>query len=250
MKVAAALAVALTLAGCAASDRPASKAAEGQLTVFAAASLTEPFEQLGEKFEQTHPGADVTFSFGPSSGLAQQIVQGAPADVFASASASTMDVVTAAGAAASATTFAGNTLQVAVPKNNPARISGVRDLSKTGVKVAVCQAKVPCGQVAEQVFAAAGVRVQPVTEEVDVKAVLAKVRLGEVDAGLVYVTDVKAAGGDVRGIAIPDDVNASTDYQVAVLSTSKQPADAQAFVDLVQSVEGRQVLAAAGFTNP
>jgi molybdate transport system substrate-binding protein len=182
--------------------------------------------------------------------LAQQINQGAPADVFASASQTTMDQVVQAGEAASSTAFAKNIMEIAVPPTNPAAIAGLSDLAKPGVKVALCQSQVPCGSVAAKVFANAKVTVTPVTQEADVKAVLTKVQLGEVDAGLVYVTDVKAAGDQVKGIAIAGDVNASTSYPIAALTKAPNHDAAAAFVAYVMSAEGKAVLTAGGFAAP
>ncbi|MBU4336191.1 MAG: molybdate ABC transporter substrate-binding protein [Actinobacteria bacterium] len=190
----------------------ASSDVSGTVTVLAAASLTETFTELAEGFEAAHPGVEVVLSFGASSALATQIVEGgAPADVFASASTSTMDTVVSAAEAEAPVTFASNTLQIAVPPDNPAGVTGLADLADPAVKVALCQPEVPCGKVAAKVLAAAGVAVTPVTLENDVKSTLSKVELGEVDAGLVYVTDVLAAGDAVRGIEIPAEVNASTE---------------------------------------
>jgi molybdate transport system substrate-binding protein len=239
------------------SDGPASAGgpgssskATGTVTVFAAASLEEAFTTLGHRFEQAHPGAHVVLSLGPSSGLATQITQGAPADVFASASTKNMDQVVSAGAAAAPRTFARNSMEVAVPPSNPARVASVRDLGRPGVKVALCQPQVPCGVTAATVFARAGVQVHPVSQELDVKSVLAKVTLGEVDAGVVYVTDVKAAGRRVRGIPIPGGVNASTSYPIATLTSAPNPQAAQSFTDYVLSAEAAPVLADAGFGVP
>ncbi|MFC6006547.1 molybdate ABC transporter substrate-binding protein [Angustibacter luteus] len=246
------------MAGCGDSDdttsaggsSTSSAAITGTITVFAAASLTESFTALGKSFEAAHPGTKVTFSFGPSSGLAEQITQGAPADVFASASKKNMTQVSDAGDAANPQDFAKNVMEIAVPPSNPAKVTGVDDLARSGVKVALCQAAVPCGTVAAQVFTNAGITVKPVTEEADVKAVLAKVTLGEVDAGMVYVTDVKSAGDKVAGVEIPADVNASTSYPIAALKGSKNAATAQAFVDYVLSPTGTAALTAAGFQAP
>ena len=190
------------------------------------------------------------FSFGPSSGLATQITQGAPADVFASASQQNMDQVTSAGAASSPTVFVKNTMEIAVPPTNPGHVTGVADLARKGVKVALCQAQVPCGTVAKTVFDNAKITVTPVTQEADVKSVLAKVTLGEVDAGVVYVTDVRAAGGKVKGIEIPGDVNASTSYPIAALTKVPNAAGAKAFVDFVLSAAGAAVLTQDGFAAP
>jgi molybdate transport system substrate-binding protein len=218
--------------------------------VFAAASLTEAFTQLGKQFEAAHPGDKVTFSFGPSSGLATQIISGAPADVFASASAKNMQEVVAAGDASAPTDFVKNVMEVAVPPANPAHVKSVNDLAKSSVKVALCQPQVPCGVVAAEVFKNAGITVKPVTLEVDVKSVLTKVELGDVDAGMVYVTDVMGAGSKVMGVPIPASVNASTTYPIATVSKSSHQSIAQAFVAYVLSPAGQQVLTADGFQKP
>lgn len=236
-----------------ADDDPGSATAEGfagRITVFAAASLTEAFTSLGREFEQANPSATITFNFGPSSSLATQITEGAPADVFASASARNMATVVDAGAGDPPTTFAQNTMAIAVPSDNPANITALADLANPAVKVALCQEDVPCGVVAAKVFANAGIVVTPVTLEADVRATLTKVQLGEVDAGVVYVTDILAAGDKVTGIAIPAGVNAATSYPIATISTSKTPDLAQGFVDYVLSDDGAAVLTAAGFGKP
>jgi molybdate transport system substrate-binding protein len=256
------VALAALLTGCGGSSGPAgssgasspsavkSASVTGTITVLAASSLQEAFTKLGAQFEAAHPGTKVVFSFGPSSGLAEQIGQGAPADVFASASTKNMDTVVSAGAAANPTNFVSNTMEIAVPPKNPAHIGRVADLARKGVKVAVCQAAVPCGATALKVFANAKIKVTPVTQEVDVKSTLSKVTLGEVDAGVVYVTDVRAAGGSVKGIAIPADVNASTTYPIAPLTGTKNKATASAFVAYVLSPDGLAALTAAGFSKP
>lgn len=236
-----------------AADTPAASTApalSGAITVFAAASLTEAFGTLGQRFRQAHPGTTITFNFAASSSLSAQITQGAPSDVFASASVKNMDSVVAAKAAGNPATFVKNVMVIAVPPENPAHITALGDLARAGVKVALCQAAVPCGTVAEKVFANARLTVRPVTEESDVKATLTKVELGEVDAGVVYVTDVLAAKGKVKGVAIPASVNASTSYPIASLTGSKHPDLAKAFVEYVLSTEGAEVLTAAGFQKP
>jgi molybdate transport system substrate-binding protein len=220
------------------------------LRVFAAASLTESFTALGKTFEKEHPGTRVVFDFGPSSGLAEQIGQGAPADVFASASPTNMDTVVQGGEAKDPRDFATNAAEIAVPPDNPAGISKVEDLAGPGVKVVVCQPRVPCGKVAAQVFTSSHLTVKPVSEEVDVKSTLGKVELGEADAGMVYVTDVQAAGVKVKGVEIPANQNASTSYPIATLTHSKHEKQAQQFVDLVLSHDGAAVLKHAGFGSP
>jgi molybdate transport system substrate-binding protein len=227
-----------------------SPALSGTVNVFAAASLKESFTKLGQQFEAAHPGVKVVFNFGPSSGLATQIRQGAPADVFASASTKNMDQVRTTGAATAATNFASNVMEIAVPAKNPAKVTGLSDLARSGLKLALCQRAVPCGATAAKVFSNAKITVSSVTQEVDVKAVLTKVTLGEVDAGVVYVTDVRAAGAKVKGIVIPANVNASTQYPIATLTKAPNKATAQAFTDYVLSTKGAAVLAAAGFAKP
>jgi molybdate transport system substrate-binding protein len=225
-------------------------AVSGTITVFAAASLTESFGTLGRQFEAAHPGTTVRFNFGASSTLAQNIQQGAPADVFASASAKNMQQVVDAGEASGPATFATNVMEIAVPPDNPAKIATVADLARKGVKVALCQAQVPCGTVAKQVFDKQRLSVTPVTEGADVKAVLTAVQLGEVDAGMVYRTDVRAAGSKVTGIEIPADQNASTAYPIVALKNAPDAATAAAFVAYVLSADGGKVLSAAGFAGP
>ncbi len=258
-RLAAVLAAAgLVLAGCGDGD-PAtdtgsgsgsSGSLSGTVTVFAAASLTGSFGTLGKQFEAAHPGVTVRFNFAASSALAESIAQGAPADVFASASAKNMDSVVRAGDATDPTTFAKNAMQIAVPPDNPAGVAALADLARPGVKVALCQEQVPCGTVAEQVLDAAKLAVKPVTLGADVKAVLTAVQLGEVDAGMVYQTDVQAAGSKVKGIAIPAEQNASTSYPIATLTEAPNEAAARAFVDYVLSAEGTRVLTGAGFARP
>jgi len=254
--------VAAALTGCGSTASPGSPGASsvagtsstasitGTVNVFAAASLQETFTTLKKSFEAAHPGVTVTPNFGASSALAQQINQGAPADVFASAAQSTMDQVVQAGGAAGSTPFATNVMEIAVPPANPAGIASVGDLARSGVKVALCQSQVPCGSAAAKVLANAKVTLAPVTLEADVKAVLTKVQLGEVDAGVVYVTDVKAAGDKVKGIPIASDVNACTSYPIAALTAAPNPAAAAAFVAYVLSPEGQQILSAGGFAAP
>jgi molybdate transport system substrate-binding protein len=228
----------------------ASPGVSGTVTVFAAASLTESFTTLGKQFEAAHPGTTVKFNFGASSSLAENINQGAPADVFASASPKNMQQVVTAGGASDSETFANNVMQIAVPPDNPANVAQVTDLAKPDVKVALCQPQVPCGTVAQEVFKKANVTVKPVTQGADVKAVLTTVQLGEVDAGMVYKTDVQAAGSKVKGIEIPADRNASTSYPIAALAKAPNAAGASAFVDYVLSPDGEKVLAQAGFAAP
>jgi molybdate transport system substrate-binding protein len=250
--IAAVLAAAAAVGCSSSSSSPGAggSPATGTITVFAAASLTESFTQLGKQFEAAHPGDTVKFSFGPSSGLATQITSGAPADVFASAAPGNMDDVVSAGDASSPQNFAKNTMEVATPLDNPAKVNSVTDLAKKLVKVALCQPQVPCGVVAAEVFKNAGITVKPVTQQPDVKSVLTQVETGNVDAGMVYVTDVQAAGSKVHGVTIPASDNASTLYPIATINSSKHKSIAQAFMNYVLSPAGQQVLKAGGFESP
>src|SRR5712691_573414 len=239
--IAAGAAACAALAACSSSSGSGSSASasgsassSASITVFAAASLTGAFTQLGKQFEAAHPGDKVTFSFGPSSGLATQIITGAPAVVFA-------------GDASSPQNFAKNIMEVAVPLSNPAHVKSVDNLAKSSVKVALCQPQVPCGVTAAKVFKNAGITVKPVTLQPDVKSVLTQVETGNVDAGMVYVTDVLAAGSKVKGIKIPAADNASTTYPIATVSKSGHASAAQAFVAYVLSPAGQSALTAAGF---
>jgi molybdate transport system substrate-binding protein len=243
------------LVGCgggdeAATSHPGSTSAgvTGTLTVFAAASLTEAFQQIGKDFETAYPGTNVTFNFAGSSALATQINQGAPADVFASAAPKNMNTVTDAGNAdGAATTFVKNQLVIAVPKGNPKGITGLSDLTKPGVKVALCAEQVPCGAAAKNALSATEVNLTPVTSEQDVKAALSKLKLGEVDAALVYRTDATAAASDVDGIEFPESSGAVNEYPIVVLKGAPNRAGAMAFVAYVLSDKGEAVLTQAGF---
>lgn len=223
----------------------------GTLTVFAAASLTETFGALGKAFEAAHPGVKVRFSFGGSSTLAQQITQGSPADVFAAASPATMKTVTGAGdAAGTPQVFTRNRLVIAVPANDPGKVRGIGDLARPGLKVVLCAVQVPCGAAAEKALGAAKVTVRPASREQDVKAVLTKVSLDEADAGLVYRTDAKAAGGKVKGIEFPESAQAINDYPIVEVAKAPQSALAKEFIGLVLGPRGRDALTRAGFESP
>ncbi len=218
------------------------------MTVFAAASLTESFAEIEAAFEAAHPEVDVVLNFGGSSGLATQIVEGAPADVFAAASPATMATVVDAGLAADPVDFATNVLELVVPAGNPGGVVDLTDLANPDLAVALCAVEVPCGAAAAKALEAAGVVPSVDTYEQDVKAVLTKVELGEVDAGLVYVTDVQAAGDQVEGIELPDAPVVA--YPIVLVSESANAEAAQAFIEWVLSDEGQAVLAAAGFGAP
>ena len=247
---------ALSLVSCG-SDTPAASpsspssssaaAISGTVTVFAAASLTGTFSQLGKDFEAAHPGVKVVLNFAGSSALAQQISQGAPVDVFASAAPKNMDQVTDKG---TPVVFVKNKLEIAVPKGNPAKITGLTDFADKDRKIALCAEQVPCGAAAKKVFETAKITPQPDSLEQDVKAALTKVGLGEVDAALVYKTDVLSAKDKVDGIEFPEASEAVNKYPIATLTKAPNADGAKAFVDYVLSDKGKAVLTAAGFATP
>ena len=223
---------------------------QGSITVDAAASLNTVFPKLAAAFEAANPGTTVTFSFGGSSALAAQIVAGAPVDAFAAASATTMATVTSAHLeAAPPVTIARNRLEIAVPPTNPGGITGLADFGEAAKTIVVCDAQVPCGAAAQKVFSIAKVAAKPDSYEPDVTSVLTKIETGDADAGLVYRTDVLAAGGEVKGIPFSQAAQAVTAYPIAPLSASRNPALAKAFTDYVIQ-HGGPDLAAAGFLPP
>ncbi|WP_375476719.1 molybdate ABC transporter substrate-binding protein [uncultured Jatrophihabitans sp.] len=229
---------------------PSQSASPTTLNVYAAASLTGAFTTIATQFEKAHQGAKVSLKFGGSSDLATAIAQAAPVDVFASASPKTMATVVSGGFATDPVNFVSNSLEIAVPPSNPGHVTSLQDLAKPSVKVALCEPSVPCGAVAAQVFKKAKIAVKPKASLPDVKTTLATVESGEAYAGCVYVTDVLAAGAKVKGIKVPDSLNASTEYPIAALTHAKQPALAKAFVAYVLSPAGRSVLTADGFKAP
>ena len=251
-----ALAAIVALAGCATKagsqpDAPApTDAAAATVTVFAAASLTEAFDELAERFESTHPNVEVVLNSGGSAALAQQIVEGAPADVFASATEPPMQTVIDAGLASDAVVFATNTLELVVPAGNRGGVTGLEDLARPELRVALCDVTVPCGAASEALLARQGVAASADTLESDVKAVLTKVVLGEVDAALVYRTDVIAAGGAVEGIEVPGAASVVNRYPIAAMADAADPDVAADFVAFVTGADGRAVLAGAGFGTP
>jgi molybdate transport system substrate-binding protein len=239
------LAVGVLLAGC-----TGGAAAEQRLVVLAGSSLTEVLQSAAEGFERDHPGVRVVLQTGSSAALAQQVVAGAPADVLATAGRPAMQVVVDAGRAASPpVVVARNALQIAVPPGNPRGVTGLDDFARDDLLLAVCALQAPCGQAAQEAFTRRRVAPRPDTYERDVKSVLGKVRLGEVDAGLVYVSDVHSAGGDVDGVALPPAHQVLLDHPVVVLADAPQPALAQRFVQALLSAEGRAAFAAAGFRS-
>ncbi|MES5823990.1 molybdate ABC transporter substrate-binding protein [Streptomyces sp. RG80] len=239
--------------GAAGSDASAlsSSKLSGTVNVFAAASLKESFTTLGKEFEKAHPGTKVTFNFGGSDTLAASITSGAGADVFAAASPKTMKIVTAAGDASGApATFVRNQLEIATLPGNPDKIASLKDLTKSGLKVVLCDKEVPCGAAAQKALDASSLKLTPVSYEQDVKSALTKVELKEADAAVVYKTDVKAAGDKVAGVEFPESADAVNDYPIALLKDAPNAATAQAFIELVRSAEGQKVLTAAGFLTP
>lgn len=250
---AAVLGTAFSGCGAAGSSPAGDGSADGgtSLTVFAAASLKGTFTTLASRFEETHPGTTVRLSFAGSADLVSQLQQGAPADVLASADTATMGTAVADGLVrGEPVNFASNTLAIVVPPQNPAGITSFADLAEPGVKVVVCAPAVPCGAATRKVEAATGTDLAPVSEETAVTDVLNKVQTGEADAGLVYVTDVRAAGDRVRGVPFPQARAAVNHYPVAALSGARDADQAQRFVNLVTGPEGQRVLADAGFGKP
>ena len=241
-----AAALALSLAACGGDGEE-----DGEtLTVLAAASLTDTYTRLADDFEADHQGVEVRLSFGGSADLVTQVQEGAPADVVATADTEAMQVLVDDGLVAEPEVFATNTPRLVVPRGNPAGITGLADLERDDVRLVVCAPQVPCGKAALALADAAGVELAPVSEEQAVTDVLAKVASGEADAGLVYVTDVRAAGDDVEGVAVPGAGSVVNRYPVATVAGSEHDDLARAFVDLVTGPRGRTVLSDAGFGTP
>jgi molybdate transport system substrate-binding protein len=234
------IAVVAMLAGCSSESSTASDARSRTLTVFAASSLTTAFTAAGKAFEASHSGVQVRFSFAGSQALVAQLKQGAPADVLATADTASM----AAAALSGARVFARNRLAIITAPGNPKHITTLAGLAGNGVRVVLAGPTVPVGKAAGKVLAAAHVVVKPVSLEQDVKGVVTKVRLGEADAGIAYVTDVRAAMGTVAGTDLP---GISNSYPVAVV---KAGSDATAFTDFLLSAEGQTLLATYGFLPP
>jgi molybdate transport system substrate-binding protein len=256
--VAGAAVAALMLAACSSSTTTAPSAGSsgsgkvsGTVVVFAATSLTDAFDKIGAQFEKAHPGVTVKFNYNGSSSLATSITQGAPADVFASAAPANMKTVTDAGdAAGTPQVFTRNTGEIMVENGNPKKITSVKDLANPAIKVAVCAPQVPCGAVATAIFKNAGVTVKPVSEETNVGGVVTKVTLGEVDAGIVYVTDVKESEGKATGVPIPADQNDITEYPIVQVKGAPNATAGKAFISYVLGPDGQKVLASFGFLPP
>ncbi|GGD67091.1 molybdate ABC transporter substrate-binding protein [Microbacterium murale] len=252
---------ALGLAGCAGSTADAGPSAgsdassadelTGELTIFAAASLSGAFDELSAEFEKQQPDVDVLpISYDGSSVLATQLIEGAAADVFASADEPNMAKVTDEGLADDASAFATNIMQIAVAPGNPHEIDGLEDLTDTSLLTVLCAPEVPCGNASHTLLDAAGLALTPASEEQNVTAVLTKVKSGEADAGLVYRTDVTAAGDEVEGVEIEGAEKATNVYPLTTLADAQNAPAAQAFVDFVLSDAGQKVLADFGFGAP
>lgn len=250
---------ALALAGCSAATTadttapspgasPDRAGGSGTVTVLAAASLTEPLTALAERYEQEHPGVEVRISFGSSTTLAQQIAEGAPVDLYASAGEAALDLLPADVAAGGGrAVIARNTVEIATPPDDPGGVSSLQDLADPDLDVVLCAATVPCGTAADRVLAAAGVTAHVVSREVDVRATLTKVTLGEADAAMVYHSDVVGAGDSVRGIEVPEADNVVLSYPLLWFSGD---ADVVGFAGLVSGPEGTAALEQAGFLAP
>ncbi len=241
------------LAGCGATGSAAasgtgSRGGDAVVTVLAASSLTEPLTELAAAWEAEHPDVEVRTSFGSSTTLAQQVAGGAPADLLAAAGTAALDELPAdLHRSELTTTIARNALEVATPPDNPAGVRTLGDLARAGTDVVLCVATAPCGEAADAVLARAGVTPHVVSRETDVKATLAKVRLGEVDAAVVYRSDVVSAGARVHGVPIPDAVNATLPYPLVRLDNSS---GAEAYAGYLASAAGRAALARHGFLAP
>lgn len=246
------LAVVLFSSACGDSGVTTSTAADGlqgELLVSAAASLTDAFAEVELAFESANPGTDVVLNLGSSSSLREQILEGAPTDVFAPANSSNMDQLVEAGEASNPQIFVHNLLQIAVPIGNPAGITGLNDFANADLLTGLCAENVPCGDFGRQALENAGVTPAIDTNEPDVRALLTKIEVGELDAGITYVTDVLSSDGAVEGVDIPIDVNVVADYPIAVLTNAPNPGVAVAFVAFVLSTEGQAIMSSYGFST-
>lgn len=240
----------VALCACGSSSAPASPALSGTLSVFAAASLTDSFNALGASFHTANPGVTVRFNFAGSPTLVTQIENGAQADVFASADTTNMDRLRTDGyTASSPVVFAHNQLEIVVAAGNPKGIHTLADLAKPGVIYISAGPTVPAGKYAAQILAKAGVSVTPKSLETDVKSVVGKIELGEADAGIVYTTDVKAAGSKVSGVEIPAADNVVATYPIATVKGSASASLANAFIAYVTSSQGQTRLKDFGFLS-
>jgi molybdate transport system substrate-binding protein len=224
----------------------------GELLVSAAASLTDAFGEVESAFEEEDRDVDVVLNLGSSTALREQILEGAPADVFASANTSNMDQVVEAGeAAGEPEIFVTNRLQIAVPAGNPGGVSGLEDFAREELLIGLCAEDVPCGDFGRQALENAGVTPSLDTNEPDVRALLTKIENDELDAVIVYVTDVLSSPpGEVEGIDIPAEVNVIAEYPIAVLASAPNPDAAAAWIEFVLSGGGQAILTSYGFTSP
>jgi molybdate transport system substrate-binding protein len=223
----------------------------GELLVSAAASLADVFAELGSDFEAAHPGVDVQLNLGSSASLRQQVLEGAPADVFASADMSNMTRLLDAGeTTGDPVIFARNRMEIAVPAGNPAGITGLDDFANDELLIGLCAEQVPCGAYAREVLRNAGVTPSVDSNEPDARALLTKVEAEELDAGITYLTDVLSGGGAVEGLAIPEDVDVMADYPIATLAGARNPEVAARFVAFVLSGQGQAILDGYGFSSP
>jgi molybdate transport system substrate-binding protein len=221
------------------------------VTVLAAASLTEAFEQVAGAYEAANPGADIVFSFAGSQQLAGQVLDGAPADVFASANPEQMArVVDADLAAGLPSHFSSNLLAIAVEPGNPKDIRELADLARDDVVVVLAAAEVPAGAYTREALARTRVTVDPASLEDDVRGVLSKVALGEADAGVVYATDIAGSEGSVEAVELPAGINVAAQYVIVALRDAPNAAGAAAFVAFVMSDAGQAILRAHGFAEP
>jgi molybdate transport system substrate-binding protein len=248
------LALLADLSGCgqkAPSSATASTSSGHSIVVFAATLLKPAFTLLAGKFQTDNPGATIDFDFATSSELANKLTQGASADIFASADSAQMDTVVKADLTSSdPVNFASNTLVIVTAPGDPKQIRSFADLAKADLRVAVCQASAACGSATQRIEDTTGVHLNPASEESVSSGVLGKVTSGEVDAGLVYLTDAHKAGDKVTAIKFPESENAVNIYPIAILKHASQPAFAQKFVDLVTGATGQEVLTQAGFASP
>ena len=243
-----AIAVILVACGGTSTGQSGSPTLSGSLTVFAAASLTDAFKAEGQGFQSAHSGLTVTFNFAGTPTLVTQIEQGAQADVFASADTTNMDKLKGDGfTSGTPSTFAHNKLEIVVAPGNPKNIQTLADLAKPGVIYITEAATVPAGKYSLQALQKAGVTVTPKSLETDVKSVISKIELGEADAGIVYATDVKAAGGKVQGVPIPDQDNVVATYPIVAVKDTKQSGAAAAFIAFIVSSGGQTILSTYGF---
>jgi len=249
------LAVAGLTAGCTDSSSPGTSPPPAtQLTVFAASSLSKAFDQIGQDFQTLNPGIRVTFDYGSSTELAAQIQSEGTADVFASASGTAMDTVQDDPGVSNRTNFATNRLLIITPPDNPAGIDSLQDLTKDGVQLVLAAEGVPVGDYAREVLKNAGILDQAlanvVSNEEDDASVVGKITSGEADVAIVYTSDIAVAGDTVRSVDIPDDVNVTATYPIAVVTGSPYPDQARAFASYVTTIEGQDVLEQFGFGPP